>query len=149
MDIKKIHKLRNIYQEDLMERVLPFWLKYGVDKEYNGIITCLDYDGSCYCTDKSGWFQGRGMWAFAKAYNDVEKRAEFLQASQSAYHFLNKHCFDCDGRIFFEITRDDVLFANAGIGLPKLLQLLDWRSILWPVEIKMPLFKPENCLTKL
>lgn len=106
MDIKKIHKLRNIYQEDLMERVLPFWLKYGVDKEYNGIITCLDYDGSCYCTDKSGWFQGRGMWAFAKAYNAIEKRAEFLQASQSAYHFLNKHCFDCDGRIFFEITRD-------------------------------------------
>ena len=40
------------FADELRESILPFWLKYGVDEEYGGILTCLDRDGSlfsCHC----------------------------------------------------------------------------------------------------
>lgn len=106
MDSFKIEGLKKAFADELRESILPFWLKYGVDEEYGGILTCLDRDGSLFSTDKSGWFQGRGMWAFAKAYNCFDKKEDYLLAARSAYEFLNKYCFDAqDGRMYFELTR--------------------------------------------
>ena len=47
------------YKNDLLTDILPFWLKYGIDKENGGYFTCLDRDGSLLDTNKSVWFQGR------------------------------------------------------------------------------------------
>ena len=48
----------------------------------------------------------------AYAYNHVKKDSKFLAASLSCCEFLEKYCFDADGRAFFEITED-------GVGLRK------------------------------
>ncbi len=107
MDYTRIQELKTLFATELRDSILPFWLKYGVDEEYGGIMTCLDRDGSLFSTDKSGWFQGRGLWAFSKAYNCFEKNKDYLLAAKSAYDFLNKYCFDpADGRMYFELTRD-------------------------------------------
>lgn len=34
------------YKNDLVNDVMPFWLKYGIDKENGGYFTCLNRDGS-------------------------------------------------------------------------------------------------------
>lgn len=102
----KLEKLRQFYREFLLENVIPFWLKNGIDREYGGILTCLDRQGRVYNTDKSVWFQGRACWMFSRLYNTVEQRPEWLEAAETAYQFLINHCFDSDGRMFFTVTRD-------------------------------------------
>ena len=41
------------FKEELLEYCVPFWLEHGVDKEYGGIINCLDRYGKIYSEDKS------------------------------------------------------------------------------------------------
>ncbi len=52
------------YKEQLLNNLLPFWLKNGIDEENGGIFTCLDENGELYGKEKSVWFQGRALWVF-------------------------------------------------------------------------------------
>lgn len=94
------------YHDDLTRNILPFWMKYGLDRVHGGVYTCIDRDGSLYDTTKSVWFQGRFGFIAAFAYNHIEKNEEWLAASKSCIDFIEKYCFDADGRMFFEITDD-------------------------------------------
>lgn len=98
--------LRTLYQRTLLEDVIPFWLRHGLDREHGGIITCLDRDGSILDTDKSVWFQGRAAWMFATLYNTVERRAEWLEAARSCIEFSRRHCFAPNGKMYFLVTRE-------------------------------------------
>lgn len=98
--------LRTLYQRTLLEDVIPFWLRHGLDREHGGIITCLDRDGSILDTDKSVWFQGRAAWTFATLYNTVERRAEWLEAARSCIEFSRRHCFAPNGKMYFLVTRE-------------------------------------------
>ena len=53
---------------------------------------------------KSVWFQGRFAFILAYAYNHIEKNEEWLRACKNGIDFIEKHCFDTDGRMFFEVT---------------------------------------------
>lgn len=93
------------FKSDLVNNILPFWLKDAIDYENGGIYTCLDKEGNIYGTDKSVWFQGRALWVFSKAYNCIEKNEEYLKAAKNIYKFFPK-CTDTDGRMFFTVTKD-------------------------------------------
>lgn len=93
------------FKKELLNNILPFWLKNAVDYENGGIYTCLDRQGNIYGTDKSVWFQGRALWVFAKAYNLMDKNEEYLKAAKNIYSFLAK-CTDSDGRMYFTVTAD-------------------------------------------
>lgn len=93
------------FKKDLVENILPFWLKNSIDYENGGIYTCLDREGNIYGTDKSVWFQGRALWVFSKAYNLIDKNEEYLKAAKNIYSFLPK-CTDTDGRMYFTVTAD-------------------------------------------
>ncbi len=94
------------YRDDLTENIMPFWLKNGLDRVNGGIYTCLDRDGSLIDTTKSVWFQGRFAFVASFAYNTVEKNPEWLAAAKSTIDFIEAHCFDTDGRMYFEVTAD-------------------------------------------
>lgn len=94
------------YRKDLTQNILPFWLKYGLDKENGGIYTCLDRDGSIIDTTKSVWFQGRFAFICAHAYNLIEKNPEWLAASKSAIDFIEKYCSDENGHMYFEVSAE-------------------------------------------
>lgn len=98
--------LRSLYHATLVEDVMPFWLRHGMDRQHDGILTCLDRDGSLIDTDKSLWFQGRAGWMFATLFNTVEKRRDYLDAAGSCIHFLDKHGYATDGKLFFTVTRE-------------------------------------------
>ena len=49
----------DVYKNDFLNDIMPFWLKYGIDKENGGYFTCLNRDGSLMDSNKSVWFQGR------------------------------------------------------------------------------------------
>ena len=93
------------FKNDLTENILPFWLKNGIDHKNGGICTCIDRKGKIYGTEKSGWFQGRALWTFSKAYNTIEKNPEYLRAAENIYDFLIRS-EDADGSLFFLLTED-------------------------------------------
>ena len=93
------------YKTDLIENILPFWLKNAVDYENGGIYTQLDEKGVIYGREKNVWFQGRALWSFCKAYNLIERNPEYLKAAECLYRFLPK-CTDTDGRMYFTVTAD-------------------------------------------
>jgi N-acylglucosamine 2-epimerase len=98
--------LADHYRRTLIEDVLPFWLRHGLDREHGGFQTALDRDGTVVDTDKSIWFQGRAGWMFATAYRTVEERPEWLEASRLAIEFLRNHGADANGKLYFTVTRD-------------------------------------------
>ncbi len=107
IDAAEREELIGTYRDGLLEDVLPFWLKHGVDREHGGFITSLDRDGSIVDTDKGTWQQGRFTWLLGELYNEVEARDEWLDLAKHGAKFLDEHCFDpADGRMWFHVTRE-------------------------------------------
>ena len=53
-------KERDFFKTELLDDIIPFWLKYARDDECGGYLTCLRRDGSVYDFDKvSTWAMGR------------------------------------------------------------------------------------------
>lgn len=107
MNVKEyIKSWAESYKKDLTENIMPFWMKYGLDRENGGIYTCVDRDGSLMDTTKSVWFQGRFAFICSFAYNNVEKNQEWLDAAKSTLEFIEKHCFDEQGHMYFSVTAE-------------------------------------------
>lgn len=107
MDVKEyIKSWAESYKKDLTENIMPFWMKYGLDRENGGVYTCVDRDGSLMDTTKSVWFQGRFAFICSFAYNNVEKNQEWLDAAKSTLEFIEKHCFDEQGHMYFSVTAE-------------------------------------------
>ncbi len=107
MDWKKyLSEWQDCYKKDLCDNIMPFWLKNGLDRVNGGIYTCLDRDGSLIDSTKSVWFQGRFAFVCSFAYNTIEQNPEWLAAAKSTIEFIEKHCFDSDGRMYFEVMAD-------------------------------------------
>lgn len=98
--------LSRFYLATLLDDVIPFWLRHGLDRVHGGIMTALDRDGSVLDTDKSVWFQGRAGWTFATLFNTVAKRPEWLEAGRSCVEFSRAHAFAPDGKMYFTVTRE-------------------------------------------
>lgn len=94
------------YRDTLLNNVIPFWLRHGIDTEHGGYLTALNRDGSVIDTDKSIWFQGRGAWMFATLYSTVEKNPAWLAAAQSGIDFLRRYGASRTGKLYFTVTRD-------------------------------------------
>jgi len=99
-------ELAATYRDALLEDVIPFWLRHGLDARSGGYFTALDRDGTVLDTDKSIWFQGRGSWMFATLFNTVERRSQWLEAARSGIEFLGRHGAAPDGKLYFTVTRD-------------------------------------------
>jgi N-acylglucosamine 2-epimerase len=99
-------ELSSLYRRELLENVVPFWMRHSPDPEFGGYFTCLDRDGSVFDTRKYVWLNGRQVWMLSRLYNDVERRAEWLSAAESGASFLRRHAFDPEGRCYFSLTRE-------------------------------------------
>ncbi len=94
------------YRRDLVDAVIPFWLRHALDHEHGGYFTCLDRDGTVYDPRKYMWLQGRAVWMFARLYRELEPRDEWLTAARLGVDFIRRHGRDAEGRIFFSLTRE-------------------------------------------
>ena len=107
MNVKEyINSWAESYKKDLTENIMPFWMEYGLDRENGGVYTCVNRDGSLMDTTKSVWFQGRFAFVCSFAYNNVEKKQEWLDAAKSTLEFIEKHCFDEQGHMYFSVTAE-------------------------------------------
>jgi len=100
-----LKNLGTFYTKQLLYDTVPFWFPRSLDEEYGGYLLMRDHDGSLLDDDKAVWIQGRAAWLLATLYNTVEPRKEWLEGARSGIDFLNRYCFDTDGRMFFHVTR--------------------------------------------
>ena len=54
-------QLAHQYRHNLLNDVIPFWLKNSADPEYCGYLTCLDREGKVFDTDKFVWLKLRAI----------------------------------------------------------------------------------------
>ena len=94
------------YKTELLDSILPFWIKHSVDQQNGGFFTCLDQFGQVYDTDKFIWLQGRQVWCFAYMYNNIEKKQEWLDVAKHGADFLIKHGRDEEGNWYFSLTAE-------------------------------------------
>ena len=106
IDINYIHGCNEICRHDLVENIMPFWMKYGVDRVNGGVYTNVDRDGTLMDSTKSVWFQGRFGFICSYLYNNICKKKEWLDAAKSTLEFIEKKCFDTDGHMFFAVTAE-------------------------------------------
>lgn len=98
--------LAQTYRKELLDNVLPFWMKHSKDQEKGGFFTCLLRDGRIFDTDKFVWLQARQTWTFAMLYNRLEQRPEWLDMARHGADFLQKHGRDAHGAWYFSLNRE-------------------------------------------
>jgi N-acylglucosamine 2-epimerase len=108
------------YRAELLDRVIPFWLRHSLDRENGGYFTCLTREGAVYDSRKYVWLQGRAVWMFSKLYNELEPRQEYLDAARLILDFLRRHAHDPQGRYYFSLTRE---------GLPSFYQRKPYAAV--------------------
>lgn len=96
----------DLYKEDMLTDIMPFWMEHGLDKVHGGVYTCIDRKGELMDSTKSVWFQGRFAFTCCFAYNHIERKQEWLDAAKCTLGFIEKHCFDNDRRMYFEVMAD-------------------------------------------
>lgn len=96
----------NLYRDELLERIMPFWLNHSKDEKNGGYYTCLKRDGGVFDTDKFMWLQGRQVWCFSYMYNNVSRKDEWLQMALHGADFMEKHGRDAGGNWYFSLTED-------------------------------------------
>jgi N-acylglucosamine 2-epimerase len=94
------------YRDNLLNDVIPFWLKNSLNKEYGGFFTCLDREGKVFDTDKFAWLQFREIWCFSMLYNQVEKKQEWLDLAVQGAEFMKKYGKDRLGNFYFSLTQE-------------------------------------------
>jgi N-acylglucosamine 2-epimerase len=102
---KNFQELARLYQDQLLNNVIPFWEKNSIDWEVGGYFTCLDRQGKVYDTDKFIWLQNRQMWIFSMLYDRVEPRENWLKIATNGAEFLAERGRDAGGNWYFSLDR--------------------------------------------
>ena len=101
-----ISQYTQLYKDNLLNDVVPFWMNNSPDRENGGYFTCLEREGSVFDADKFIWLQGRQVWMFSMLYNNVEKKQDWLDFAQHGADFLKKYGRAADGSWYFSLTKD-------------------------------------------
>ena len=105
MNKQTIKNYIETYKTGLLENIIPFWTKHCIDWEDGGFTFCLDRDGTVIDTDKGVWQTGRFTWMILTMYNEVEQKEEWLKIGKHGIDFLEKHCYDENGKMYFIVDK--------------------------------------------
>jgi mannose/cellobiose epimerase-like protein (N-acyl-D-glucosamine 2-epimerase family)/N-acetylmuramic acid 6-phosphate (MurNAc-6-P) etherase len=94
------------YDDELLNRVIPFWVEHSPDWDAGGFFSSLDRDGTVFDTDKHIWLQARAVWMFAHLYRTVESRSIWLEMADHGFRFLETFGRDSSGNWYFSLLRD-------------------------------------------
>lgn len=101
-----INKYISIYEDNLRNSVIPFWLKHSPDYDCGGTYSCLDRNGDVYDSKKYVWLQGRSVWMFSRLYNEYEKNDKYLEIAQLGIKFIDDYAVNDKGMYYFSLTNE-------------------------------------------
>ena len=110
--MEKVSKtdIKNELAYVLGEKIIPFWLKNSVDKEFGGYLTSFDENG-IYTGNGTKYIvtQSRMLWGFSQLslFVGEEYKEEMKQAAHQGYRFLIDHFWDPQhGGFYWQLNRD-------------------------------------------
>lgn len=101
------------YRSLLLDNIIPFWKRHGVDLQGGGVFSCMQEDGQNISHDKYIWSQARWAWVCAALYNRIEKRPEFLEWGSRTVEFLLAHGRDEHGCWVYRTDREGNVIEGA------------------------------------
>ena len=104
--------LREQYRSDLFDDYVPFWRTSGIDFELGGFMCAVADDGTQLNTEKSMWYQGRGLWTHSFLYNHFGGD-EHLEMARLTKDFVVKHGRDTDGNWVSSMDREGRITGEA------------------------------------
>ena len=102
----RILNYAELYRDELVNNVLPFWLQHSKDEKHGGYFTCLDQQGKVYDTDKFMWLQGREVWCFSTMYSLVEQNQAWKEMALHGASFMKEFGRDAQGNWYFSLTAE-------------------------------------------
>ena len=109
-------RLKGFYENELINRILAFWLPRCEDREYGGFVNCFDNEGKQLISyDKYTWSQGRFVWMFSRLATikapifSQSQRNEFLRLAESGKQFLMRHCLMTGEELAFPVLEKGVV----------------------------------------
>jgi len=102
----ELRQLEKQYEYDLFQDFLPFMDKHVIDHRYGGFMCTTDRDGTNLSTDKSLWYEGRGIWVYSFLFQNLGGDPKFLEVARKSVDFILKHKPDGDGLWPSSFTRE-------------------------------------------
>jgi N-acylglucosamine 2-epimerase len=100
LDLNKLHEF---YRAEIFNRFIPHMDKYVIDHKLGGFMTSIDItNGKQVNSNKTAWFEGRGMWTYSFLYNNFEKNPNYLEIATKSKDFILKH-----------LPREDQFFTSS------------------------------------
>jgi|UniRef100_UPI00404B1075 N-acylglucosamine 2-epimerase len=88
LDLKKLY---DFYHFELFDSFIPNMDKYVIDHQLGGFMTSVDItNGTQVNSNKTAWFEGRGMWTYSFLYNHFGKNSKYLEGARKSKDFILK-----------------------------------------------------------
>ena len=88
--------MRSYFEKELLDNILPYWIKTAPDNESGGFFGAVYNDGRIdNDIPRTAVTCARILWTFSHAYIQYPKK-EYLQIAQRAYEYLNFAFWDKD-----------------------------------------------------
>ena len=110
-----LNKLHDFYHAELFNRFIPNMDKFVIDHKLGGFMTSVDItNGNQVNSNKTAWFEGRGMWTYSFLYNNIEKNPEYLEIARKSKDFILKHLPKDDKFITSSYSKDGNSLSGPG-----------------------------------
>ena len=110
-----LNKLHDFYHAEIFNRFIPNMDKFVIDHKLGGFMTSVDItNGKQVNSNKTAWFEGRGMWTYSFLYNNIEKNPEYLEIARKSKDFILKHLPKDDKFITSSYSKDGNSLSGPG-----------------------------------
>jgi mannobiose 2-epimerase len=107
-NIEELKQYRNYFSKELHENILPYWMKYGVEKDGHGFYGAVDMDGNpVLSANKTSVLNARILWTFSAAAK-LDNNSEYSKIADKAYEVITNDFEDKKfGGYYMELSSDN------------------------------------------
>ena len=104
----ELKQYRIYFSKELLEDILPYWMKYGVEKNGDGFYGAVDLDGNPVLTaNKSSVLNARILWTFSAAAM-LGGNQEYAAIADRAYRVVTEDFEDKEfGGYYMELSPEN------------------------------------------
>jgi mannobiose 2-epimerase len=110
---KELIRYREIFSKELHGDILPYWMKYGVEKDGHGFYGAVDLNGNPVLTaNKTSVLNARILWTFSAAAM-LDGNTDYAAMADRAYRVVTEDFEDKEcGGYFMELTSGNKVGNN-------------------------------------